>query len=83
MSDEGDSSAVQDSSQDQGGGQEPAQEWVEPDPGEFGIELGKSPCIDECWRIYYRCLQTVPDRQSCKDQLGRCLQDCGPVDAGT
>jgi hypothetical protein len=88
MPQEGDESGMQEGTQDQGAteetsAQQPSQEWVEPNPADYGVVLGTNPCIDECWRRFYQCLQTVPDRKSCEDQLAKCLkEECGGADAG-
>jgi hypothetical protein len=64
--------------------EEPTQEWVEPNPADYGIMLGTNSCLDQCWEDFRQCLRNTNFPDQCIAQLSACQRACGgSVDAGT
>ncbi len=83
MSDESDPNAVPDAGQDLSGGQGSVTDWQEPNPADYGINLGVDPQDDQCWERFKQCMMGVKDSmalQQCLDQLNECRrkQNMGP-----
>jgi hypothetical protein len=74
MSDEGDL-AMPDAAQAESGGQELPQEWVEPNPADYGISLGTDSHTDQCWEDFQKCAKSIRDTMSLDGCIAK-LDEC-------
>ena len=56
-------------------------QYQEPNPADYGVELGTNSCLDQCWEDFRRCLQNTTFPEQCIAQLQVCQRAC--ADAGT
>jgi hypothetical protein len=65
------------------GSQESGDNYVEPRPEDYGVALGTSACLDQCWADFIRCSNNSRNSAACLGDWQTCIRACAErADAG-